>query len=237
MSDAVRQNILEALQQSLESRTEPRAPLPGPSPRSAMEWLPLDEPWDFAREMIESLGDELLLASSRQELAQAVARIVAAHDIKSAALWDHPLLKGLDMQGLLSEQGVELMDLGPSRQEGMKPLAQADLGVTSVDALAVGSGSLIMAAGSGLARSTSLVPPVHLALVPANKRVSDFSQLVPMMTAYYDSPGGMPSAVAMVSGHSRTADIELVLISGVHGPKAVYVIGVQEPLLSEAGGE
>jgi L-lactate dehydrogenase complex protein LldG len=111
-------------------------------------------------------------------------------------------------------------------------LFSADAAVTGVAAAIAESGTIVCPSGPGLARGASLLPPVHVAIVHA-------SQLVPDLCDYFDglsaavgsSPLGpassstsLPANINLITGPSKTADIEGILVTGVHGPGHVHVV-------------
>jgi L-lactate dehydrogenase complex protein LldG len=106
---------------------------------------------------------------------------------------------------------------GPAER---RDIAAAEFGVTGVDAAIAETGSLVLVSTKDHPRSASLVPPHHVAVVKRN-------DLVPTLgAALVKLRGAIPSASALnvVTGPSRTADIELQLTLGVHGPGALVVV-------------
>lgn len=98
--------------------------------------------------------------------------------------------------------------------------AAADIGVTGCDAALAETGSLVMLSGPGKPRAASLLPPVHLCVVRRD-------DLRPTMGGFFEERGADIAAAAccwFITGPSRTADIELTLTLGVHGPGRVLVI-------------
>ena len=92
--------------------------------------------------------------------------------------------------------------------------------ITGVAAAICEHGTLVCRASGAVARGASLIPPVHIAVVQA-------SQLVPDMCDYFDTLGEcaiFPANITFITGPSKTADIEGVLVTGVHGPEAVHVV-------------
>ncbi|MGH9001503.1 MAG: LUD domain-containing protein, partial [Acidimicrobiia bacterium] len=67
----------------------------------------------------------------------------------------------------------------------------------------------------------SLVPPAHICLVRASDVVEDLSEALGLLSS-------MPSAVAWISGPSRSADLEMTLTLGVHGPGSVDVVVIDD---------
>jgi len=103
-------------------------------------------------------------------------------------------------------------------------LFEADAAITGAVAAIAETGSLVCEAKHGVARSSSLVPPVHIAVVAT-------SQLLADLCDYFGGLGELeelPANINLISGPSKTADIEGVLVMGVHGPGQVHVILVNE---------
>ena len=96
---------------------------------------------------------------------------------------------------------------------------QADIGLTGCEAALAETGSLAMVAGPGRPRTPSLLPYVHLAVI----RGSDIVLGMGEFFERYRAAAQLPYAV-FITGPSRTADIELSLTLGVHGPGQVIVV-------------
>lgn len=115
--------------------------------------------------------------------------------------------------------------LPPSTIRGDSPRSEqaaATIGVTGCDGGIAETGSLVVLAGEGRPRSASLLPPVHLAVV---RRGDLYASMGEYFRDRADAVAAA-SSVMIVTGPSRTADIELTLTVGVHGPgKVIVVIG------------
>ncbi|MGH3343488.1 MAG: LutC/YkgG family protein, partial [Carbonactinosporaceae bacterium] len=96
----------------------------------------------------------------------------------------------------------------------------ADAGVTGAVAAVADTGSLALVCDAGRPRSTSLVPPRHIALVPVTRLVPRYPDAVELLAAQRP----LPSAMYFVTGPSRSGDIELTLVRGMHGPGQVDVV-------------
>ena len=101
-------------------------------------------------------------------------------------------------------------------------LFAADIGISGVDHVIAETGSLAILAREREPRSLSLLPPVHVA-------VADRSQLLPDLFDLFEGVpwaerGGLPSGLTVITGPSKTGDIELRLVTGVHGPGELHVI-------------
>jgi L-lactate utilization protein LutC len=110
--------------------------------------------------------------------------------------------------------GIELAD----------DIWEAEAGVTMAELAVAESGSLLLASGPGRQRLASLAPEIHVCLVPSDAIVKTLEEALPHLT----ERNGV-----LITGSSRTADIEGVLVRGVHGPKEVWIVPLGLP--PEAG--
>jgi L-lactate dehydrogenase complex protein LldG len=165
----------------------------------------------------------VIVALARERDAR---RLVTWHGSVLGADWTRPLAAG----GLASD----VMPLDPvtdveERARLRAASAEADLGLTGAD-LAVGeTGSLVLRSGPGRPRSTSLLPPCHVAVFDRGALVESLAQVSVFLEAWHARDDGLGGVINVITGPSRTADIELTLTRGVHGPKEVHAIFVDAP--------
>jgi L-lactate dehydrogenase complex protein LldG len=100
---------------------------------------------------------------------------------------------------------------------GNVPVREAELGVTGCDCLVARTGSIVLTSRSAGGRALSILPPVHLVLARRSQIMLDLDAAIAVLRQRYN--GQFPSMMSVVSGPSRTADIEKVLVMGAHGPK------------------
>ncbi|MGD8451678.1 MAG: lactate utilization protein [Phycisphaerae bacterium] len=98
-------------------------------------------------------------------------------------------------------------------------LFSVDVAVTGVSAGIAETGTIVATSGPGLARASSLIPPLHVAVVLAEQIVPDLHDYFALLDA-----GALPAGVHLISGPSKTADIEGILVTGVHGPAQVHIL-------------
>lgn len=103
-----------------------------------------------------------------------------------------------------------------------------DVGITTAQAAIADTGTLVLDSARERHRLVSLVPPVHIAIVDA----ATIFQTLGEALAFIHQNGNISPAVTFVTGPSRTADIELTLAIGVHGPQELYVIVNEGPALT-----
>ena len=104
--------------------------------------------------------------------------------------------------------------------------AGADIGLTGADLALAETGTLILRSDAGRPRSTSLLPPCHVAVFDRLALVETLQQVGVMLEAWH-ATDAVSGVVNFITGPSRTADIELTLTRGVHGPKEVHAIFVE----------
>jgi L-lactate dehydrogenase complex protein LldG len=103
-------------------------------------------------------------------------------------------------------------------------VSKADVGITSADYALAETGTLVMLSSAKEARLVSLLPPVHVAIFPKSSILVGLDELFTVVPA----PAESTSAMVMITGPSRTADIEQILVRGVHGPGEIYSVIVDE---------
>jgi L-lactate dehydrogenase complex protein LldG len=135
-----------------------------------------------------------------------------------------PVMHELGVADRLADAGLEV--LTPDDVFWGERLAEAGVGVTGAVAAAAASGTVGIACGPRAPRATSLVPPAHICLVFEGTMVGDLAEALQRTLPVPDS-AQLPSNLVWVSGPSRSADLELVLTVGVHGPGSVDVIVVE----------
>jgi L-lactate dehydrogenase complex protein LldG len=105
--------------------------------------------------------------------------------------------------------------------------AEADVGLTGVDLALAETGSLVLRSGPGRPRSTSLLPPCHVAVFDRGALVESLAQASVFLEAWHAHDDGLGGVINLITGPSRTADIELTLTRGVHGPREVHAVFVE----------
>jgi L-lactate dehydrogenase complex protein LldG len=136
-----------------------------------------------------------------------------------------PVVQQLGVEERLLAAGLEV--LSPEDVFWRERLAEAGVGVTGAVTAAAASGTVGIACGPRAPRATSLVPPAHICLVFRATMVEDLAEALRRCTSGATDTD-LPSGLVWVSGPSRSADLELVLTVGVHGPGSVDVIVVDD---------
>ena len=119
----------------------------------------------------------------------------------------------------LAGDGVTVHTVVPGDPGARDKTAASFVGITVADWGIADSATVVQITGPGKPRSTSLVPSVHIALLPIGRLLADLSELGAVLQ---DRPPA--SSCVFISGPSKTGDIESHLVYGAHGPKDMHVI-------------
>ncbi|HLO04700.1 MAG TPA: LUD domain-containing protein [Symbiobacteriaceae bacterium] len=189
-----------------------RRGMPNPVPKSQPE---LVEWFQFELSKV-GVPSELIAAEAAGEaVAQAVAARCPARGL--VLLWDDP--DALRAKAPLEALGFETAVWPVDRWTAARAVA----GVTSARWAIAETGSIALAHDAQRGRVVSLLPPVHVAVLPTS-RILGTADAYFRAVALLGAEGGLPQALNLATGPSRTADIEMDLSIGVHGPGKVHVV-------------
>lgn len=161
----------------------------------------------------------------------AVASVAEARDVIETLLgelapkivllgrWQLP--SELAVEKLVRDAGAEVLDADTATPaDALGRYATADLGLTGCDHLLAETGSVVIRSRPEQPRSLSLLPPVHIVVATARQMLPDLFDL-------FAISAGPPAGLTIITGPSKTGDIEGQLVTGVHGPGQLHVIVIQ----------
>ncbi len=230
-----RETVLDALRAALAGAVVP--PLPRLAPASAAPDRRVLAA-GFAREA-GTVGTIVHEVEGLGAAISAVAAVLAATATSPRVVaWPTPLARTVATAAVAATPGASLRivddaatapgdvadDLAAVRAATTDVVAAADVGITEAEYLVADSGTLVLRA-AGRARGVSLLPPVHVAVVACDRLVADLGAAL----AHLRATGARDSCVTLVTGPSRTADIEKKLVVGVHGPCTLHVVLLARP--------
>jgi L-lactate dehydrogenase complex protein LldG len=152
-----------------------------------------------------------------EELGEKLTGFLRARSIARIGMCDSALLEKIGVPGILTAGGFDLRRWGDLSLDAAYDL---DCGLTDVAYAIAETGSLVIRPAPGHGRALSLTPPIHVAIVEPKNLLPD---LVDLFEALHEAPG----SVTLITGPSKTSDIEGVLVEGVHGPGFVQVFVLQ----------
>ena len=151
---------------------------------------------------------------------------------KQVAAWDHPLIRRLALAEALAEQQVPVYTVRPvdpdradvQRAAIRRRVIASYIGVTAADFCVVDSATLVMKTRPGQARSVSLVPSIHVAVIEQHQLIANLTELYALLRHRPEHRAeGLTNCMTFISGPSKTADIEAMLVHGAHGPREVVI--------------
>ena len=213
MSETSRDAVLARIRQGLAAGP---APLPPRPDFAAPVHPPLSSPDPVVAfaESFQRVGGEFYYCESLEQLAQQIAGFRQRQQVGPPYVWEP------DLQAVLAAAGIAF------RADEQDFIAQADLSLTSCEALVARTGSVLVSAATASGRRLSIYPDQHLVLARPSQVVSEIGEALQVIQARYGSQ--MPSMVSLTSGPSRTADIEKTLVLGAHGPRRIALFLLEE---------
>jgi L-lactate dehydrogenase complex protein LldG len=184
----------------------------------------------------ERVGGVFYRAASLDEVPAVVGRLAREREARGLVTW-HAAALGADLASALEARGLDVHEMpagetaGAAERERLRAItAGADVGLTGVDLAVAETGTLILVSGAGRPRSTSLLPPCHIAVFDRTALVESLRQVGVVLESWHrdGAPPATGALINFITGPSRTADIELTLTRGVHGPKEVHAIFVEQ---------
>ena len=239
MLDRVRQALGKSAPGSL-SEAAPQIDLEGVMPHL----MPEDYLTKFESEL-EKVGGIAYRVTNLEELDVVFERILMLAETRSVALSRNPLLAEVRASDRLAalNMSVTSWSVGSGLGETSSLPAfttasfEAGSGVTGVDFALAETGTLVLSSSTEGVQVASLAPPIHVALYRRSQLVGSLDDLLPQLLIPSSKDKPAPGrSVVFITGTSRTADIEQILIRGVHGPREVHAILIEDSCLAPAPG-
>lgn len=172
---------------------------------------PTADPVALFIDRAEQVGISVIPVASHEEAVERAVALCRERRARRAALWDTPEMAPI--RNRLRAEGVEVLDPRGS----FESLAQAEVGITGAEWGVAETGSLVISTGPGKPQAVSLLAPLHVAVLRSDR-------VVPGLATLLERCAPLPSALVLITGPSRSADIGLVPVLGAHGPTAVTVL-------------
>ncbi|MEO6909086.1 MAG: LUD domain-containing protein [Abditibacteriaceae bacterium] len=186
------------------------------------EWLPLvGESWDEQAALFasnsEALKTEFIICENEQELMEKLKALqlecnwqkIASHK----STFTEKVLLDLALPVTFTDGGYEVANLENS-----------DVGITECDALIAQTGTVLVTTQSAGGRALSVLPPHHVVLARREQLLPDLTAAYTLLHQRYEK--NFPTTISLITGPSRTGDIERILVLGAHGPKRLTIFCV-----------
>jgi L-lactate dehydrogenase complex protein LldG len=219
---SVPDTVRRALGRSVTVAPEPLAPFVEPN-------LKVD-----ARELIDqfameagSVGARIHRVTSKLKLIEQLAEVCALHADRAMAISGADLFREIELFAGLAARGLLTFDGGEIEHDKLTTrLAECGVGVTAADCAIAETGTIVLTSDEPNALLVSLLPPVHVAVLRSSQIVARLDEAITKLTETKETSRWR--SATFVTGPSRTGDVELVLSIGVHGPKELHVIILEE---------
>jgi L-lactate dehydrogenase complex protein LldG len=206
-----RDNILHKVRTAL-GRSAGQAVADAPPVRLRVPQIAMEDRIAQMMMRVEALAGKAVRVPTMDAAREFVAAAIAG---KTAVASNAPYLEECGVAGLPGVRcGVR------EAAELMEVCARVDIGITSADYALSDTGTLVLLASPAEARLVSLLPPAHLAVVPCERILTGLDELFTVLP----NPAAQTSSMVLITGPSRTADIEQILVRGVHGPGQITVV-------------
>lgn len=207
--------ILERIRSALGRSPGQVPPALPPTLLCARNLSPLERVEFFVQQFIK-LNGKPRRVRSRAEAAAAVRDLMNG---QTAVASNAPFLSECGIAALAGVQSGLT-----SREDLRAACGTAGFGITSADFALADTGTFVITASPKEARLISLLPPVHIGVISASNILSNLDELFLRIP----KPADQTSSMVFITGPSRTADIEQILVRGVHGPGEIYAVIVEE---------
>lgn len=191
----------------------------GHSVSVAAEWSPVrasvsrDGLIENFRSNLQSVGGHCKVVSSESEAAEHIRTLVERLSAVRIAISDSEIVRRVVEPG----DGLEIV-----KNASTDFLFECDLGITGAQWAIAETGTLVLESDAESHRLTSLVPPVHICVLRADRICQTLGEILELA-----SPDAN-RVITFITGASRTSDIELTLVIGVHGPRELHVIVIAD---------
>jgi L-lactate dehydrogenase complex protein LldG len=219
MTNQTRDLVLSRLKSMPDSSAKLARPQLPAMPASSMDREQLIETF---KGLLEAQTGVFKRAKGKSGVLAVLAEVFQEEGISCAVASEDAVLSDLGLKEWGEENGLTIRSTSDSPDpEVFKKVVftEVDAGITGADYGIAESGTLCILAGRQMPRLTSLAPPIHIAVLPAERLLGVYEDMV---AAVFKKPP--PSQVILITGPSMTADIQATSFKGMHGPRRLIVI-------------
>ncbi len=210
-----REKVLKAVRDALVNPMDP--PYPNEESTADIYSLPESEFNEISfAEALAKVSGNFIFNSDEQEFAANLKSFLESRNLYSLHCYEP------DLQQILNENGVFCVN---AREE----FKDCETGITTCELLLARLGSIMVSSRQPCGRKGFIFPSVHIVVAWRNQLVYDLKDAFAALKIKY-AEKGMPSMVSVITGPSRTADIEKTLVMGAHGPEELFVFFIDKDL-------
>lgn len=168
--------------------------------------------------------------AEKQTLKSMLKEAIDFYGGGPVTVWDDPRFEAFGLATFLEKElpseGMDVYIWNPEKgEENLKMAEKANVGITFSDLTLAESGTVVLFNGGGKGRAVSLLPTTYIAIIPKSTIVPRMTQAAELIHQMQERGEDISSCINFISGPSNSADIEMNLVVGVHGPvKTAYLI-------------
>jgi L-lactate dehydrogenase complex protein LldG len=212
MANSARDNILAAVKSSLSNQRVPSPARPDLASSLYKREKDKDPVLVFA-ENFTSRKAGFFYSESMEEFRQQITAYLAERNFRKILIWEKELAE-------------ELAHCHIQFETNDRNLTAVECGITLCECLVERTGSILVSSRQGAGRRLSIYPPVHIVVASVGQLIPDIKPALTFMQKKYGNR--LPSMMSLITGPSRTADIEKTLVMGAHGPKELILFLIDD---------
>lgn len=230
------QNREAFLNQIAERLGRPR--ITKPFERPNWNFRPQDEVLKDATqdELLEVLKEQCkrihttIYTTDNSELSSVLNEVVTNYGGGPIVTWKDERFSQWGLDSLMKQewpnQDIHVYEWDHTKgEENIAKAEQANVGITISEITLAESGTVVLFSDENKGRTVSFLPATYIALIPKSSIVPRMTQAAQKMREIHQNTGHVASCINFITGPSNSADIELNLVVGVHGPvKATYIV-------------
>lgn len=183
-----------------------------------------DELVDVLKEQCKKIHTSICITELKH-LPAALNDVVSAYGGDPIITWKDERFSRWGLDSLLKVEWASYEWNPAKEEENIKLAEKANIGITISEITLAESGTVVLFTDKNKGRTVSFLPAAYIALIPKSSLVPRITQAAVKMREIYHTTGQVPSCINFITGPSNSADIELKLVVGVHGPvKAHYIV-------------
>ena len=193
-----------------------------------------DNLFDVLSNVAAGAGWNVTRAADARAAGEYILKLAQKIEARSAVYSLHPVVRSAISEAAFGSAGIATVpvaldcddpdsDEETDRARLRSVMEAADLGVTGVDYAIAETGTCVIIPRRGVSRLVSLLPPVHVAIVERGQVLPSLDELFTLRRDEF-TRGDFGSYMNLITGPSRTADIEYTIVTGVHGPGEVHMV-------------
>jgi len=163
-------------------------------------------------------GQPIRVPNTFDVYVETLVQLCRRHGASRAVISADP-----ECNGLLAALRAAGIDAHPL--DGVARAAKADIGISGAVYGVALTGSIVVDAARAKGRTASLLPPVHVALVRVSNLLAIPGEVFERLASQENA---LPSNLVLITGPSRSSDIEMQLTLGVHGPQTLIILLLED---------